>query len=296
MSLDRVLRIQGMIFCFVAVLTALIAVLLPRLASQYELFVCIVLIAILGVPHGAFDTLFGQRLYGLRGVQSWTFFVVAYIGIGACIVALWWAWPLFFLIAFLLVTALHFSGDPQPGTYALSRFLYGGAIIVLPNFWYADEVLRLFQFLVYREADATGLLQLSAVLRWIAVPWCVALVACALFEARNSIQAALELATVAAIALVAPPLIAFTVFFCVMHGARHVLRTLDGLDRNGLKPLIAAAAAAMFAVFITATMLFFAQPEVSIDARIIQIVFVGLAALTVPHMALVERVRFRGWR
>jgi hypothetical protein len=37
---------------------------------------------------------------------------------------------------------------------------------------------------------------------------------------------AVELGAVGVLAIVAPPLIAFVVFFCGMHSARHILRSM----------------------------------------------------------------------
>ncbi len=59
-------RRQGLIFGCVACLATAAAGALGRCPPQLELIVLAALILVLGVPHGAMDTLFAQRLYGLR--------------------------------------------------------------------------------------------------------------------------------------------------------------------------------------------------------------------------------------
>lgn len=295
MNLDRALLRQGVVFCAITVLV-LLSAFLPRASAQTELFVAVVLIALLGVPHGALDSLFGARLYGLHGATRWSLFVVAYVGLAALVIAFWWWLPVTFLAAFLIVSVLHFSGDLRPTSHWISRFFYGGAIIVLPHFWHADEVLRLFQFLLGSDTNDASLRQISNGLTSAATPWLFAFVACALFEARRSAMTTMEMLALTALAVIAPPLIAFTLFFCAMHGARHVIRTLHYAGEGATKTLWISAGLAVKAVLTVGLVAFFYFENTPVDTRLLQIIFVGLAALTVPHMALVERVRFSGWK
>jgi beta-carotene 15,15'-dioxygenase len=302
MSLARNLSRQSAVFCTVAIVAILTNYVFDRWPQRDELWIAITLIALLGVPHGALDTHFGQRIYALRGIAQWALFCFAYVAIASMVVALWWFWPLTFLVLFLWVSVLHFSGDLLLGTNVMSRLLYGAAIIVLPNFFYAEEVLRLFTFLAPDSSSAGGLQQLSNVLRATALAWGGALLLCAVYEARRSSQTAIEMIAVAAIALCTPPLIAFTVYFCAMHGVRHVLRTLDHVPQTLRKSLLLSVTMVMVVVLVLAVSTYSfsmnatVESTSSVDMRLVQVVFVGLAALTVPHMMLIERVRFFGWR
>lgn len=80
-----------------------------------------------------------------------------------------------------------------------------------------------------------------------------------------------------------------------MHSARHILRTIDYSGRASLRILLAAALLPMLGVIAVSAAAWYFLRATSLDARLVQLVFVGLAALTVPHMALVERVRLAGW-
>jgi type IV secretion system protein VirD4 len=68
----------------------------------------------------------------LNSIGGWADFGVGYAALAAAVVGVWVAAPSLFLAGFLLISALHFSGDPDPRTGGFSRLIYGGAIIVVP--------------------------------------------------------------------------------------------------------------------------------------------------------------------
>ncbi len=285
------LRVQGIVFSAGALLVALGTLALGRLSPQLELIVVAVLIVVLGVPHGALDTIFAKELYGIRTLSGWLQFSLLYLLLAALVVGLWLWQPGLFLLGFLAISAAHFSGDPLQGVPWPARLFYGGSVILLPTIGHAQEIGRLFGLLV---GDATAA-PIVPWLRWLAWPWLVGLALASLWQTRHDFWTALEMAAAGILAIVAPPLVSFVVFFCGMHSARHILRTMNFSGRSSWRYVAGAALLPMAGVLAGSALAWVFLRDTALDARVVQVVFVGLAALTVPHMVLVERVRLSGW-
>ena len=264
---------------------------LGQLNSQIELLVIASLILVLGVPHGALDTIFASQIYGIDSLRGWICFGSIYLFLSALVVGIWLLQPAIFLLAFLFISAFHFSGDPVEGTPWPTRALYGGAVVILPTALHAVETARLFSLLAGESAAALVMPWLG-LLAW---PWLGGLILAGIQRSRTDWLTALELVAVAALSVLAPPLLSFTLFFCAMHSARHILRTINYSAQSSRLFVLAAALLPMFGVLVVSLIAWYFLQSTPLDARIVQIVFVGLAALTVPHMALVERVRLSGW-
>ena len=287
----NLLRIQGIIFSIIAAAVVLASLFFAPFAADHALLILAGLILVLGVPHGALDPLFADRLYRIRTTLDWLSFVCIYLLLALLVVLLWRAAPLLFLSGFLLISILHFSGDPRTGTPWPLRLLYGGAPIILPTLLHADETMRLFSFLI----EASSAQQLVMVLTNLSLPWLIFLLCGAVYQLRIHGITALEMAAVAALAVVAAPLVSFTVFFCCMHSPRHLLRTWQNTRLYSLKRLLVMALGPLLGVGVLLLGSSALLAETAQDTKLMQIIFVGLAALTVPHMVLVEQIRFYGW-
>ena len=285
------LRFQGLAFSALAWASLAMSLWLPRVDAQAQLAVLAPLILLLGVPHGALDTVFVRQLTGIQSAAGWGLFTIAYVAAAASVVVLWWFAPGFFLGAFLLISVSHFSGDPEGQTAVWFRALYGGAVVFCPLTLHAAEVSQLFSALAGESAAQS----IVATLQWVAWPWVAAIGVATIAGAKQSLARSIELVSLTALLTFAPPLIGFTIFFCAMHSARHVLRTRDYSSAGTLRHLLRIAAWPMLATVAGVAIAWWLSDGKPLDMRLAQLLFVGLAALTVPHMIVVERVRFTGW-
>jgi Brp/Blh family beta-carotene 15,15'-monooxygenase len=285
------LRNQGLAFSAFAWLVLLASLWLPRFDIQVQLLLLAPLILLMGVPHGALDLVFLRQLTGVRSIAGWSLLAVAYGLAAAAVVGVWWIAPGVFLAAFLLLSIFHFSGDPDGQTPALFRMLYGGAVILCPIALHAQEVCQIFAAV----AGIPAAQAIVAALQWATWPWVFAIGIAAIAGARRAPVRSVELLSVTALLTFAPPLIGFTLFFCGMHSARHVLRTREYSCAGTFQHLLRIATVPMLVTLAGVGIAWWLSDGKPLDMRLAQLLFVGLAALTVPHMLVVERVRLTGW-
>ena len=278
---------QGLIFGVVAIFISLVSALAPSVDPLASLLLIATLIFFLGVPHGALDPCFAQKLLAVKGWQGWLLFVVIYLSLAGGVVLVWWQAPLVSMSGFLIISILHFSRDLAPTTAKITALLYGGAVIVLPTLFHFSEMLELFTLIVHAENARTIVMALDA-LAW---PWVVALAISLCFEVKKNWRVGFEIFSVSLLALAAQPLIAFTVYFCGMHSLRHMLRTQQYVNLP-VSRLVWTCLLPMLGVSVLVALGWLYLPLSSYDSRILQFVFVTLAALTVPHMLLVDRARY----
>jgi Brp/Blh family beta-carotene 15,15'-monooxygenase len=257
-------------------------------------------VALLGLPHGAVDHVFARRALEPRLGRIWPVpFAAAYLALAGAVVALWLAAPAVALAGFLALSVWHFGEEDAAlapilpdGGAAPEAVARGLLPILLPVAFRPEETGLLFAWLLFGpSAEAVG--GALAAARAATLPAALALVAGLglAAAARRRWPALAETGLLAAAFAALPPLPAFAVYFCIWHAPRHTLRVVADLHPGRLADGLAAFARDALALTLAALALaaaawWAAGGPSALGETAVRVLFIGLAALTVPHAAL----------
>ena len=238
------------------------------------------LIVLLGVPHGALDPMLAIRAGVPKRIGAIAFFHVIYISIAASFWLFWIGFGPFALIAFLALSIWHFGGDALPGDApAMHRLAYGSWVLILPMAFSPDQVSHLFELLINEP------IVLPKTALWVAL----GLLSFFGIFFTGGIRR-MEWFVLAALAWLLSPLWYFVIFFCLLHSPRHLIREfrkLSSIERWIGAGVMVVMMLATLGLGQAATELFAGFDPATAEGAF-RLVFIGIAALTLPHMILVE--------
>ena len=272
---------------------------------NWQVVMAVVALAI-GIPHGALD-----HLVTLPKSAPWkmALFVVIYVAIALAAIWAILQWNVWGFIAVVIMSATHFGIGDSAFISELNH-LKGNTSSKFPVWAYAPAAGLLPVVIPLVNSRSTeALTKVNAeLINWnygytseiqIAVAAIATLSAMALIS-RKRYRDLLDLALLAALASVAPPLVAFAVYFGCWHAMRHTARLTSllprsiasyegGNSRGAFTHAVIPGLPALAGILIFVALLAgFSQSNVS--DTFLWLTLVTIWALTVPHMIVTAKL------
>ena len=254
-------------------------------------YLSLILIFVFGVPHGAFDASIALTLGYYENLKSKLIFIFLYILLASAVAITWYLFPTFVLIIFLFISILHFGlGDTnwsKSFKCLLSVYVNGGIIIFGISFIHYEEVDLIYRILL----NGSNTYYVWTILEYGLIFWLLLLP----FHSYINFDEIkkdyiVRISVISIIIYTTNAIFAFSFYFCFIHSFNHIKRILPSL-RNNLSDKNIKNMFLFFTVltWILGFMIFtYLNYYVSLDHSIIKVTFIGLAALTFPHMILVD--------
>jgi beta-carotene 15,15'-dioxygenase len=238
------------------------------------------LILLLGAPHGSFDVALLQKRYPSRPL---VLLLTYYITLAAGVLVFWWLAPGLALCGFLLIAAFHFGGD-WATSGKLERVALGATLLTATTLQHSDHVTIIFTWLATDNVAAA----LVTAMR-LAAPALLAVVPVIIWRHSTGLpRRKVEVSAVIIAAVVLPPITFFVLYFCLLHSVRHLIAVHVALATVRRRKLLVDAAPYATAAIVGCVVGAGLLSHLNLGAASITAVFLTLAALTVPHMLLVD--------
>jgi len=247
-------------------------------------------VVFIGLPHGALDGALAAHFGWMESKKKAALFLLGYVAMAALVVGFWFIAPAISFIIFLAISMFHFGkGDVSSADKqftSIESLARGGLVIAGISQFHTTDTDSIFQALVGVDTELVWLF-LDAALA-------VTIVCCGMTMVTKKGQERGkffgEIAGLTLIFGILPPLVGFSIYFCLIHSMRH-FATMRAMLTDTISKLQITRFTVLFSAMCWAVgLILLAQQSnnIGIEPALLQVIFIGLAALTVPHMILID--------
>ena len=262
------------------------------------LFFCFFMILILGVSHGALDHFRGKNLFQPILKKNWfIYFYPGYILLSLIVIFCWTLFPTISLLLFLIVASYHFGEEDlrfllksKGFFFNLASFLKGSLIITLSFHYSYETTVVFFEYLMVPQIEFEKLIEFKSLLFSTNLIFLIMSLVYLFRKQINKLVLILfEIIFILLSFIYLPLILAFSMYFCFFHSNYPHAKIHIGSDSqnigNGLKLFVLKAIPLTLLTIILAFLSLYFLDQ-NINETIIQVIFIGLASLTLPHIIL----------
>jgi Brp/Blh family beta-carotene 15,15'-monooxygenase len=241
-------------------------------------------VATFGLSHGSLDWLLAHHWGIRRTFTESMIFLACYVMIVLLTLGVWSSLPTIALIIFLVMSIYHFAHDWRDELSGNSAIILGLSTITVPGIVYQNDILNIFKLLV----SDTNAVYFSQFLHYTGFLSIAASSLIAIQQFKISRFLSVEIVTLLATGLLLPPIIYFSLYFCILHSTKHWF-TMNkiGLCQDLFQTLWSVLWPTIICIIVGGWFCY-QENTLSFSNALIRIIFIGLAALTVPHWILLE--------
>ncbi len=288
----------------IAIIFALVGYLFPSMLMRWELLLAVILIALVGIPHGATDHLIFRNLARpFMGKRQMIYFYSYYLFLIGAYAILWWFLPVLSFALFLVLSAYHFGQSNwnyvqfaskfSAGTYYL---LWGGFVIAAPVLLHYDSTLPIIQEIVRQSPPA---ISQSTALWIVSSLFILNLLAIVLSgirgktRGRQLFEEVFSLFVLLLVFAFTPVLLGFAIYFVCWHSMSSVMDQIQFFQkRKGeytLRKYLFDTLPFTLLALMGMAALFWAQ-YAFLGTMQIGLLFIFISIVTLPHMILIDQL------
>tara|TARA_B100000989_G_C19519816_1_gene463594 strand:+ start:1731 stop:2546 length:816 start_codon:yes stop_codon:yes gene_type:complete len=252
------------------------------------------LIFFIGLPHGSFDGAVAA-LVGFKTKMQFLQFLLLYLLLFSIVILFWLYFPITALLLFLLMTVFHF-GLCDWTNFKIKKYkypvsiTYGMSVIFGIIFFNEQQSFQIFEYLTNNKIYSfqkyffiTYVCTLLSILYFIYLSY---------YEPKLRIGI-IEIFSFLIVFYFFEPLLSFAIYFCFFHTYKHLKHLISNVYLFLPNKKFVIYSTLLFTIISWIGGIFivlFLIQNFNLYESILKVIFIGLAALTLPHMILVDMI------